>query len=152
MMCSMAKTVFQYHQNIYILEDPVAYRKEVVNYLDLIRTTYTGRTLLKYIYSRGRRLLILPYVPAKETKFGPVNAYATPDTTLDAYAKNFPVNGTMNIPSTGARVDIPINLTRLSSDPQFYGVYMSFVSSDTTCAAFLNAPVGGVTSTGTSTR
>src|SRR4051812_7900929 len=97
----MAKTIFQYQRNIFILEDPLAYRKEVVRYLDLINTTYTGRTLMKYIFSRGRRLLIVPYLPANEVKFGPVNAYASPDNALDAYQKNFPVNGTMNIPGYG---------------------------------------------------
>ena len=95
----MADKIFQYHQNLYILDNSVAYRREVVRYLNLIRTTYSGRTLLKFIYSRGRRLLILPYVP---TQNDPVNAYAQPDDILAATTKDFPMTTTFQIPGFGS--------------------------------------------------
>src|SRR5262249_11509730 len=94
----MANT-FRYHQNVYILEDPVAYRHEVVRYLELIRSTYTGRTLLKYIYMRGRRLIIMPYVPAREGH--PIDAKAIADNPTDAYTKGFPRMQPFNVTGYG---------------------------------------------------
>ncbi len=34
--------VYQYQKNIFILEDPIAYRREVQKILDLILTTHSG--------------------------------------------------------------------------------------------------------------
>ena len=39
----MAPVPFNYIDNIFIHDNPVAYRREVVRYLDLIRTTGAGR-------------------------------------------------------------------------------------------------------------
>lgn len=91
---------FQYHQNLYILDDPIAYRREIVKYLELIRTTHAGRTLLKFIYLRARRLLIMPYVPSKET-YGAINAYADADDWNGAYTKNAPQMTGYDIPGYG---------------------------------------------------
>ncbi len=95
-------TIFQFRQNIHVLEDPAAYRREVVNYLNLVNTTYSGQTLLRYIFARAaRKLLIVPYVPSQETKFGAVNAYASADSLADAYPKYYPIMGTLSIPGYG---------------------------------------------------
>ena len=48
----MASAPFNYFSNIFIHDNPVAYRREVARYLDLIRTTESGRTLIKFIKMR----------------------------------------------------------------------------------------------------
>jgi hypothetical protein len=78
----MASVPFNYFQNIFIHDNPVAYRREVARYLDLIRTTESGRTLIKFIKMSSRKLLIRPYHP---TQKAPVNAFAQPDNPLAAY-------------------------------------------------------------------
>ena len=78
----MASVPFNYFQNIFIHDNPVAYRREVARYLDLIRTTESGRTLIKFIKMSSRELLIRPYHP---TQKAPVNAFAQPDNPLAAY-------------------------------------------------------------------
>ena len=80
----MANT-YRYKKNIWILEDPVAYRREVQKVLDLILTTYSGRLLLRYINLSPQLLLIMPYVPSQERNL--VNAYADPDDWNDAFTK-----------------------------------------------------------------
>jgi len=40
----MASVPFNYVDNIFIHDNPVAYRREVARYLDLIRTTDVGRS------------------------------------------------------------------------------------------------------------
>lgn len=100
------KKTFQYKNNIYILEDGVKYRMEVDKILKRIESTFTGRTVTKYIYARGRKMLIIPYVPSKED---PVNAYASADKWLDAmpkgdfavayYTYNIPNYGELKIPA-----------------------------------------------------
>lgn len=94
---------FQYHQNLYILDDHVPYRKEVVRYLDLIRTTYTGRTLLKYIYARGKRVLIIPYSDAQYHQ-GPVNSTADADDVIAASLAGEPINGVRELPGGGTTI------------------------------------------------
>jgi len=77
----MAPVMFRYLQNIWILETSVAYRREVARYLDLMRTTRSGRILCNYINSRSTWMLIMPFQPtAKE----PVNAYAQPVNDADS--------------------------------------------------------------------
>ena len=88
---------FRYHQNVYILDDSVAYRNEVARYLDLIRTTYAGRTLLKHIYARGKTVLIIPYSDAKYHQ-GPVNSAATADDGVAASLPGEPINGVRELP------------------------------------------------------
>ena len=83
----MAPGPFNYMDNIFIHDNPVAYRLEVVRYLDLIRTTGAGRTLIKFIKMSARRLLIKPYHP---TAKDPVNAFASPDIPLAAYPAGAP--------------------------------------------------------------
>jgi hypothetical protein len=101
------KTVFRYNQNIYILEDPLAYRKEVERYLKLIESTYAGRTLTKHINARISRLLIIPYVPSE--KEGWVNTQSFADRPLDAYPKGELVRDSLsaNVPGFGLLV-LPI--------------------------------------------
>jgi len=95
----MAKTAFQYQRgNIWIQQDSVAYRNEVVRYLDLIRTTYAGRVLLKFINAIPKGILILPYKP---TAADPVNAYAQPQSEPDAYTKGYSVMKGFDIPGFG---------------------------------------------------
>jgi hypothetical protein len=84
----MASVPFNYFSNIFIHNNPVAYRREVARYLDLIRTTESGRTLIKFIMMSGRKLLIKPYHP---TYGHPTNAFAHPDIPLAAYPKGAPV-------------------------------------------------------------
>lgn len=96
-----ARGVFQYRQNIHVLEDPVAYRKEVVRYLDLVQTTYAGRTLITHINQRGRHLLIIPYVPANEPEAGPVNAYPHADSYEASFPSGWPLMNTVNLPGVG---------------------------------------------------
>ena len=83
----MAFVEFNYFGNIFVQENPVAYRKEVARYLDLIRTTESGQSLIKFIKMSARKLLIKPHFPTKDD---PVNAFASPDHPLDAYPKEAP--------------------------------------------------------------
>jgi hypothetical protein len=62
----MASAPFNYFSNIFIHNNPVTYRREVARYLDLIRTTESGRTLIKFIKMTARRLLIKPYHPTRD--------------------------------------------------------------------------------------
>lgn len=48
-------------KNIRVFEY-VPYRREVVRYLDLITTTYVGRTLYRYIAKRIHTIEIIPFV------------------------------------------------------------------------------------------
>jgi hypothetical protein len=83
----MAAVPFNYVDNIFIQNNPVAYRREVARYLDLIRTTGSGRTLIKFIKMSARRLLIKPYHPTREY---PVNAVTELEDPLAAYPKGDP--------------------------------------------------------------
>ena len=70
--------------SIFVQNDYHPYRKEVVRYLDLVGSTYSGRTLFHYCntYS-GRRIEIIPFVPTLES--GPVNAGTDNKNINDAY-------------------------------------------------------------------
>jgi len=95
----MAKPPYQYQQgNIWIQQDSVAYRNEVVRYLDLVRTTYAGRVLLRFINAIHKGILILPYKP---TAADPVNAYATAQSERDSYTKGSPIMRGFDIPGFG---------------------------------------------------
>lgn len=74
--------IFNYGGNINILENPIAYRREVELCLRRVESTLAGRTLIKYIRARGRRLLIIPYRP--NAKDGWVNATSSADNYLDS--------------------------------------------------------------------
>jgi len=76
----MAAVTVNYVGNIWILETSVAYRREVARYLDLMRTTQSGRVLCNYINSRSTWMLIIPYNPSVKD---PVNAYAYPKSEAD---------------------------------------------------------------------
>jgi hypothetical protein len=91
--------IYKYKKNVWILEDPVAYRREVQRYLDLILTTYSGRLLLRYINQSARVLLIMPYVPSQERK--PINAYTWPESEYDGYARDAPVMTPIMVPGYG---------------------------------------------------
>jgi hypothetical protein len=75
---SMADVWYQYKGNgsIFVLDNYHPYRNEVVRYLDLIGTTYSGKTLFRYCnrYS-GRRVQIRPFVPTPDN---PVNSGLDP--------------------------------------------------------------------------
>ncbi len=95
----MAKPPYQYqHSNIWIQQDSAAYRNEVIRYLDLVRTTYAGRVLLKFIGAIRKGILILPYKPTPQD---PVNAYAQPQSEPDAYTKGNAVMQGFDIPNFG---------------------------------------------------
>jgi len=83
----MAPVPFNYIDNIFIHDNPVAYRREVVRYLDLIRTTGSGRTLIKFIKMSARRLLIKPYHPTPDD---PVDATTVADNALASYPAGAP--------------------------------------------------------------
>lgn len=76
----------------------MAYRNEVVRYLDLVRTTYAGRVLLRFINAIQKGILILPYNP---TAKDPVNAYAQPQSERDSYTKGYSVMRGFDIPGFG---------------------------------------------------
>src|SRR5712671_1378771 len=76
--------------SIFVLDNYHPYRKEVVRYLDLIATTYSGRTLFRYCNRwSGRRIEIRPFVP---TPADPVNA-ATDWRWPDAFERGQPIRG-----------------------------------------------------------
>src|SRR5262245_47871875 len=78
---------------IFVLDDYHPYRKEVVRYLDLIGSTYSGRTLFRYCNMHsGRRIEIIPFVPTAES--GPVNAGTDNKSINDAYVEGEPVRNT----------------------------------------------------------
>jgi hypothetical protein len=83
----MASVPFNYFSNIFIHNNPVAYRREVARYLDLIRTTECGRTLIKFIKLSARRLLIKPYHPTRDD---PIDAITAADIPLAAYPLGAP--------------------------------------------------------------
>lgn len=83
----MASAPFNYFSNIFIHNNPVAYRREVARYLDLIRTTESGRTLIKFIKLSARRLLIKPYHPTRDH---PVDATTAADIPLASYPPGAP--------------------------------------------------------------
>jgi hypothetical protein len=83
----MASVPFNYFSNIFIHNNPVAYRLEVARYLDLIRTTESGRTLIKFIILSARRLLIKPYHPTRDD---PIAATTAADIPLAAYPLGAP--------------------------------------------------------------
>lgn len=58
---------------VFILKNYKPYHDEVVRYLNLIRTTHTGRTPLKYLDRSTPWIAIRPYTPTAQD---PVNAYA----------------------------------------------------------------------------
>src|SRR5262245_54886336 len=69
--------------SIYVLDNHHPYRMEVVRYLDLVGTTYSGKPLFKYCnrYS-ARRIEIRPFVPTAGNR---VNSDETPGSAVDAY-------------------------------------------------------------------
>lgn len=99
----MASVPFNYYQNIFIHDNPVAYRREVAKYLDLIRTTESGRTLIKFIKMSARKLLIKPYHP---TAKNPVNAFAGFDIPLAAYPKGDPELQAVKLGMVGALLGV----------------------------------------------
>jgi hypothetical protein len=78
---------FNYSSNIFIHDNPVAYRREVAMYLDLIQTTGSGRTLIKFIKLSARPLLIKPYHPTADY---PVDAKTVPDSPAASYPLDAP--------------------------------------------------------------
>jgi hypothetical protein len=77
---------YKYHGNIWIDDTSRAYRREVERYLDLIRGTRAGRTLIRFIGLKPRWVFI---VPRRPTKDDPINAFASPKNAADAYAKDY---------------------------------------------------------------
>jgi hypothetical protein len=69
----VADKFFRYLGNIWILDNSLPYRREVVKYLDLMRTTESGRILCDFINRQTPWMAIIPYKP---TAGDPVNAYA----------------------------------------------------------------------------
>ena len=101
--------VYQYPScsRIGIVEVNVAYRKEVAHYLDLIRTTYTGRTLLDSINNVHSGIILITPVRNPDDKDHTVNdAYARPANEEDAQQRgtmvSIPIDlgdiGTINLP------------------------------------------------------
>jgi hypothetical protein len=110
-LCSedhMAPASKQYLGNVWVLETSVAYRNEVVRYLDLIRTTTAGNTLFKFINQRPQWMLIMPFHP---TRKDPVNAYAypVPGSEADSYAKYSFMMTPFKLPN-GVTIEIPTGI------------------------------------------
>lgn len=101
----MAAPAKQYLRNIWILETSPAYRREVARYLDLIRTTTAGKTLINHINQRAQWMLIMPFHPSARD---PVNAYAYPmaSTEADSYAKYAPIMTTFTL-TGGIQIEVP---------------------------------------------
>jgi len=80
---------YQGRGSIYVLDNYHPYRREVVRYLDLVGTTYSGNTLFRYCnrYS-ARRIEIRPFVP---TPTDPVNSSELPGSAVDAYLPGAPL-------------------------------------------------------------
>jgi hypothetical protein len=101
----MADVWHQYNSrgSIFVLDNHPPYRKEVVRYLDLVGSTYSGRTLFRYCnrYS-GRRIEIRPFVP---TPNNPVNSGTDAKVNADAFMQGQPLRKadgtTVSPPSTG---------------------------------------------------
>jgi hypothetical protein len=74
-------TPVKYLGNIIVGGQSGAYQREVRRYLELIRTTETGRALFKHINLRGTQMTIVPFKP---TPTNPVNARANPANPADA--------------------------------------------------------------------
>lgn len=101
----MAPAPVTYLKNIIIAGNSTTYQREVAHYLDLIRTTETGRTLFRHINLRPTTMTIVPFVPTKER---PVNAEARPETPEDAMPDGhvgasmpvpLPILGTIQVPT-----------------------------------------------------
>jgi hypothetical protein len=94
--------VFQ--PNFFIIDQNLAYRREVTRYLRLLQTTNSGKILLRYVGMRNA-IILVPYWPAQEGD--PVNAYADAADYSAAYPKNalkmkafeIPGYGTLMLPS-----------------------------------------------------
>ena len=87
------------HGSIFVLEDYPPYRKEVVRYLDLVGSTYSGHTLFKYCNILVDEFEIIPFVP---TPSNPVNA-ETNYNTNDAFPDGQPVRDGEGTVLPGAR-------------------------------------------------
>ena len=81
--------------NIQIFEY-VPYRNEVIRYLDLIATTFAGKTLYKSIAGRPRHISIIPYVST------PLNPTTDPEVPG--------LSSMLDALDTGSQIQVPINL------------------------------------------
>jgi Effector protein len=98
--------------SIFVLDDYHPYRMEVVRYLDLIGSIYSGQTLFHYCntYSE-RRIEIIPFVP---TAAFPVNAGTERKNINDSFVHGAPVrksDGTVVTPDatgTGLGSDVTV--------------------------------------------
>ena len=102
----MAGEFLPYLGNILVLNLHKAYRREVVHYLDLMRTTESGRILCKFINQQPGWMAIIPYKPTAED---PVNAYAQQDSWADAAPKDTVVWGTFTI-AADLKIPMPLGL------------------------------------------
>lgn len=87
-----------YLGNIIIGAESPAYQSEVRRYLELIRTTKTGRTLFTHINRRPTTMTIVAFKPTPQV---PVQASASPVTHKDAIPKG------LNVPRPPDRPDLP---------------------------------------------
>jgi hypothetical protein len=117
---AMAATFVKYLGNISILETSVAYRREVERYLDLMRTTRSGRILCSHINRKRGWMAIMPFNP---TKIDPVNAfaYADPRSEADASPKNYLLLSDLKLPN-GVTVKLPYGVGTGAGSP----VYVSY--------------------------
>lgn len=104
----MAAKFVQYVGNISILESSVAYRKEVARYLDLMRTTQSGRILCSHINRKRGWMAVIPFNP---TKIDPVNAFAQADrrTLRGASPENYLLLSELKLPD-GTTVKVPFGV------------------------------------------
>ena len=94
-------------ENIIINEVNVAYRKEVVHYLDLVRTTYTGRRLCEFILRRKPLFVVItPVRPSKDHSVN--NAYSIASSTEDAYMKDYPVMDKLEWKALDLKLMVPV--------------------------------------------
>ena len=87
--------IFAYpgYPNIRVLDDWKPYRREVVRYLDLIATTFAGRTLFNFISRKSPRFVLI--VPNKSP---PINSITDPQNEPDAFTRGAAVTRIQMLP------------------------------------------------------
>lgn len=90
--------------NFWIEDPPRNYRHEVVRVLDLIRSTHSGRTVIKFINLRKQGLYIMRFQP---TAADPVNAITRADNWAAAYSPDSMVMMPMPAMPSGIAVMMP---------------------------------------------
>jgi hypothetical protein len=92
------------NSRMFVLNNYPPYQMEVVKYLNLIRTTHSGRVLFKHLDQGKPWIAIQPYKPTAQD---PVNAYADFEDENKAYTKNQVITRSYDLPVIG-KLKLPI--------------------------------------------